>query len=65
MAEVSTNALLPEKFQGTSADIAGKIVLVWELIKAPLIVALLRVSIYAYMFSYGTDAFHKKGFKRV
>ncbi|OIT34633.1 PREDICTED: glucomannan 4-beta-mannosyltransferase 2-like [Nicotiana attenuata] len=46
MAEVSTNALLPETFQGTAADIAGQIGLMWELIKAPLIVPLLRVAVY-------------------
>lgn len=46
MAEVSTNALLPDTFQGTAADIAGQIGLMWELIKAPLIVPLLRVAIY-------------------
>lgn len=46
MAEVSTNALLPETFQGTAADMAGQIGLMWELIKAPLIVPLLRAAMY-------------------
>ncbi|WMV35758.1 hypothetical protein MTR67_029143 [Solanum verrucosum] len=46
MTEVSTNALFPETFQGTAADIAGQIGLMWELIKAPLIVPLLRAAVY-------------------
>ncbi|MCD7464190.1 Glucomannan 4-beta-mannosyltransferase 2 [Datura stramonium] len=46
MAEVSTNALFQETFHGTAADIAGQIGLMWELIKAPLIVPLLRAAMY-------------------
>ncbi|KAL6199795.1 hypothetical protein ACLB2K_029577 [Fragaria x ananassa] len=46
MAE-STKVLIPETFQGESSfDIAGQIGLIWELIKAPLIVPLLRVGVY-------------------
>lgn len=46
MAE-STKVLIPETFQGGSSfDIAGQIGLIWELIKAPLIVPLLRVGVY-------------------
>uniref|UniRef100_A0A5B7B0L7 glucomannan 4-beta-mannosyltransferase n=1 Tax=Davidia involucrata TaxID=16924 RepID=A0A5B7B0L7_DAVIN len=46
MAEVSSNTLIPEGFQGTRADIAGQIGLIWELIKAPLIVPVLRLAVY-------------------
>ncbi|XP_059627175.1 glucomannan 4-beta-mannosyltransferase 2-like [Cornus florida] len=46
MAEVSANSLIPETFQGTRGDIAGTIGLMWELIKAPLIVPLLRLAVY-------------------
>ncbi|XP_050367768.1 glucomannan 4-beta-mannosyltransferase 2 [Argentina anserina] len=42
-----TRVLIPESFQGGSSfDIAGQIGLIWELIKAPLIVPLLRVGVY-------------------
>lgn len=46
MAEISAKTLIPETFQGTRLDIAGQIGLVWELVKAPLIVPLLRVAVY-------------------
>ncbi|KAK9279120.1 hypothetical protein L1049_012795 [Liquidambar formosana] len=46
MAEISAKTLIPETFQGTRGDIAGQIGLVWELIKAPLIVPLLRLGVY-------------------
>ncbi|CAK9136855.1 unnamed protein product [Ilex paraguariensis] len=46
MAEVSAKTFIPESFQGTTTDIAGQIGLIWELIKAPLIVPLLRLAVY-------------------
>lgn len=46
MAEVSENSFIPEALPGYSEDMAGKIGLLWELIKAPLIVPLLRISVY-------------------
>lgn len=46
MAETTTRVLIPESFQGGTYDIAGQIGLIWELIKAPLIVPLLRVCVY-------------------
>ncbi|XP_009337395.2 glucomannan 4-beta-mannosyltransferase 2 [Pyrus x bretschneideri] len=46
MAETTTQVLIPETFQGTTNDIAGQLGLIWELIKAPLIVPLLTVGVY-------------------
>lgn len=46
MAETTTRVLIPESFQGGTYDIAGQMGLIWELIKAPLIVPLLRVCVY-------------------
>ncbi|CAN6557134.1 unnamed protein product [Malus baccata var. baccata] len=46
MAETTTKVLIPETFQGTTYDIAGQFGLIWELIKAPLIVPLLTVGVY-------------------
>ncbi|KAK6144246.1 hypothetical protein DH2020_021066 [Rehmannia glutinosa] len=46
MAEVSANSFIPESFPGYTADIAGQFGLLWELIKAPLIVPLLRICVY-------------------
>lgn len=46
MAENAQTILIPETFQGPGYDIAGQIGLMWELIKAPLIVPLLRVGVY-------------------
>ncbi|KAM0999959.1 hypothetical protein ACFX2A_006761 [Malus domestica] len=46
MAETTTQVLIPETFQGTAYDIAGQLGLIWELIKAPLIVPLLTVGVY-------------------
>ncbi|XP_073291852.1 glucomannan 4-beta-mannosyltransferase 2-like [Primulina huaijiensis] len=46
MAEVSENSFIPESLPGYTADMAGQIGLLWELIKAPLIVPLLRISVY-------------------
>lgn len=48
MPEISAANLMPESFnfRGATADIAGQIGLIWELIRAPLIVPLLRVAVY-------------------
>lgn len=48
MAGISGRNLMPETFdfRGTTADIAGQVGLIWELIRAPLIAPLLRVSVY-------------------
>jgi len=42
----ATAAFIPETFQGGREDMAGQIGVIWELIKAPLIVPLLRLSVY-------------------
>lgn len=44
--EVTATAMIPETFQGARDDMAGQIGVIWELIKAPLIVPLLRLSVY-------------------
>ncbi|KAK6163486.1 hypothetical protein DH2020_000350 [Rehmannia glutinosa] len=46
MAEVSGNSFIPESLPGYTPDIAGQIGLLWELIKAPLIVPFLRFCVY-------------------
>lgn len=46
MAESSQKILIPETFQGPGYDIAAQIGLMWELIKAPLIVPLLTLGVY-------------------
>ncbi|KAM6576251.1 hypothetical protein CsatB_028088 [Cannabis sativa] len=49
MAETAQKILIPETFQGgpgVGYDIASQIGLMWELIKAPLIVPLLRIGVY-------------------
>ena len=45
MAEVSAKSFIPETFQGTTVDIATQIGLLWELIKTPLIVPLLKLAV--------------------
>ncbi|KAG6570842.1 Glucomannan 4-beta-mannosyltransferase 2 [Cucurbita argyrosperma subsp. argyrosperma] len=45
MAEAS-QILLPESFQGGRGDFSDQIWLIWELIKAPLIVPVLRLMVY-------------------
>lgn len=42
----ATAVFIPETFQGGREDMAGQIGVIWELIKAPLIVPLLRLSVY-------------------
>lgn len=39
-------AMLPETFQGARDDIAGQIGLIWEQVKAPVIIPLLRVAAF-------------------
>ncbi|KAM2507613.1 hypothetical protein ACFX1W_029914 [Malus domestica] len=46
MADTTTQILIPETFQRGTYDFAGQIGLIWELIKAPLIVPLLTVGVY-------------------
>nr|GME11666.1 glucomannan 4-beta-mannosyltransferase 2-like [Ipomoea batatas] len=47
MAEVAANGgLIPETFRGPAADMAAQMGVMWELIKAPLIVPVLRLSVY-------------------
>ncbi|XP_040994933.1 glucomannan 4-beta-mannosyltransferase 2-like [Juglans microcarpa x Juglans regia] len=46
MAEISQKILLPETFQGVRDEISGQIGMMWELIKAPLIVPLLTLGVY-------------------
>ncbi|RWR82381.1 glucomannan 4-beta-mannosyltransferase 9 [Cinnamomum micranthum f. kanehirae] len=47
MDGLSSTSLLPETFQGTRDDVTEQIGLIWEQIKAPLIVPLLRLAVYA------------------
>ncbi|XP_040992593.1 glucomannan 4-beta-mannosyltransferase 2-like [Juglans microcarpa x Juglans regia] len=46
MADISQKILLPETFQGVRDEVAGQIGMMWELIKAPLIVPLLTLGVY-------------------
>ncbi|GLT82068.1 hypothetical protein SLE2022_004810 [Rubroshorea leprosula] len=46
MAENSPKILIPESFQVSRDDITGQLSLIWELIKAPLIVPLLKLGVY-------------------
>ncbi|GAV79714.1 Glyco_tranf_2_3 domain-containing protein [Cephalotus follicularis] len=46
MAQISPKFFLPESFQGARDDIACQLGLIWELIKALLIVPLLKVGVY-------------------
>jgi beta-mannan synthase len=48
MGEVSQKIMIPEsfQFQVSSYDISGQLKLIWELIKAPLIVPLLTLGVY-------------------
>ncbi|CAA2966180.1 Hypothetical predicted protein [Olea europaea subsp. europaea] len=46
MAEVSLKSFIPESFPLSTADITGQIGLLWELIKVPFVVPLLRVAVY-------------------
>lgn len=46
MDRLSSTALLPEAFQGTRDDVTAQMGLIWEQIKAPLIVPLLRLALF-------------------
>ncbi|KAL4296139.1 hypothetical protein GQ457_12G027710 [Hibiscus cannabinus] len=46
MAQISPKLLIPESFQVSRDDITGQLGLIWELIKAPLIVPLLQLGVY-------------------
>ncbi|XP_058108630.1 glucomannan 4-beta-mannosyltransferase 9-like isoform X2 [Magnolia sinica] len=46
MDRLSSTAYLPEAFQGTRDDVTEQIGLIWEQIKAPLIVPLLRIALF-------------------
>ena len=46
MAQISPKLLIPESFQVSRDDITGQLSLIWELIKAPLIVPLLQLGVY-------------------
>ncbi|KAK8598659.1 hypothetical protein V6N13_094623 [Hibiscus sabdariffa] len=46
MTDVSPKLLIPESFQVSRDDITGQLGLIWELIKAPLIVPLLQLCVY-------------------
>lgn len=46
MAQISPKFFIPESFQVSREDIAGQIGLIWELLKAPLIVPLLKLGVY-------------------
>ncbi|KAL1817027.1 hypothetical protein DCAR_0521445 [Daucus carota subsp. sativus] len=45
MAEVSANSFMPQAFQGTTVDLTSQIGLLWELIRVPLIVPLLKFAV--------------------
>ena len=46
MAEDSPKLIIPETFQVSRDDIGAQFSLIWELIKAPLIVPLLQLAVY-------------------
>lgn len=46
MAEISAKSFIPESLPGYSADIAGQLGLLWELIRVPLIAPLLQICVY-------------------
>ncbi|KAJ7947932.1 Glucomannan 4-beta-mannosyltransferase 9 [Quillaja saponaria] len=46
MLEDQPKVFIPETIQGVSYDIAGQIGLIWEVVKAPLIVPLLKLGVY-------------------
>ncbi|KAJ7981107.1 Glucomannan 4-beta-mannosyltransferase 9 [Quillaja saponaria] len=46
MLEDQPKVFIPETIQGVSYDIAGQLGLIWEVVKAPLIVPLLRLGVY-------------------
>ncbi|XXG62973.1 hypothetical protein AAC387_Pa05g1255 [Persea americana] len=46
MDQISSTTLLPEAFQGTRDDITEQIGFIWEQVKGPLIVPLLKVAVF-------------------
>ncbi|KAL2328511.1 hypothetical protein Fmac_021938 [Flemingia macrophylla] len=46
MVDSQPKFFIPESFQGANFDVAAQIRMVWEVIKAPLIVPLLKVGVY-------------------
>ncbi|KAF8397824.1 hypothetical protein HHK36_016749 [Tetracentron sinense] len=50
MDRISETTLLPEAFQGTRDDISEQIQLLWEQIRAPLIVPLLKIAVFVCLF---------------
>lgn len=46
MDQLSTTTLLPDTFQGARDDVTEQIGVIWEQIKAPVIVPLLRLSVF-------------------
>lgn len=46
MAQISAKDLIPNSFAMSRENIAGQLGMVWELVKAPLIVPVLRLSVY-------------------
>ncbi|XP_041990218.1 glucomannan 4-beta-mannosyltransferase 2-like isoform X2 [Salvia splendens] len=46
MGEISGKSFIAESLPGYSSDIGGQIGMLWELIKAPLIVPLLTICVY-------------------
>lgn len=46
MERLSSTTIIPEAFQGARDDIAGRIALVWDQAKAPLIVPVLRLLVF-------------------
>ncbi|CAD5185459.1 unnamed protein product [Musa acuminata subsp. malaccensis] len=46
MDRLTSTARLPESFQGTRDDIGGQMGMVWQQIKAPVIVPLLRLAVF-------------------
>ena len=46
MDRLSSTALLPEAFQGTRDDITQQMGIVWEQIRTPVVVPLLRLSVF-------------------
>ena len=46
MGEITQKIVLPETFQGVRDELAGQFGMMWELIKAPLMVLLLRLGVY-------------------
>ena len=46
MVESQPKFFIPESIQGVSYDVVGQIQLLWDVIKAPLIVPLLNLGVY-------------------